>query len=465
MQSRRDQVQAQSYVLGRLTGALVAGEPETPENPHRRILVGSLAGLLVAALVVAGFAVYGFLRPGGADSWRAPRQLVVEKETGSRYVLVDGTLRPVLNYTSARLIFGAVPKVVSVSGRSLADVPRGRPLGIVGAPDALPAPGALAGTAWHVCAQATRDGAGTPATTTTLAVDRSATDTPLPAEQAVVARVAAGPTFLVWQGRRFALTRDWLSRAFGYDGVPVLVEPGWLEQLPVGPDLAPVPVPDRGRPGPEVDGRPTRIGQLFVVRVAGLPERHYLLHRDGLSQLGPLAHGLVESDPDTARAYRPAPVAPTAMSPAALARLPVSAQPTVPADLPPTPPTRAEPGPGRVWCVRHTDGGGIGVTSRPPLTAPAARTVDGTGVTRTARTAGAVSVAPGVGGLVRLGRPGQLPGTGYFLVTDAGIKYPLADPSVAEVLGYPLDGAATVTRGLLDLLPTGPLLDPELARK
>ncbi|MGW4462612.1 type VII secretion protein EccB [Micromonospora sp. NPDC004704] len=465
MQSRRDQVQAQSYVLGRLTSALVAAEPEAAENPHRRLLIGTVAGTLIAALVVAGFAVYGFLRPGGATSWRKPGTVVVEKETGSRYVLVDGRLRPVLNYSSALLLFGKKPAMTTVSATSLRSVPRGQSVGIVGAPDALPAPTALAGTTWTVCAVAGRDAAGTLATATTLTVDRTPSGPVLGPDQGVVAQAPGGETFLVWRGRRYALTQTWLSRVFGYDGSPAPVEPGWLDQLPAGSDIGPVAVPGRGEQGPVVDGTPTQIGQLFVARIAGTAERHYLLQRDGLSQLTPTGVAVVSSDPETARAYGSRPVVPTELTAAALAGLPASKQPVLPGDLPETPPAVAPAGPGRVWCVRHGDPSGVvRLTAESPLPPGAVAAGDGAGVTRTAGTATAVAFAAGVGGLVRLGRPGQAPGTSYFVVTDAGIKYPLADPSVAQALGYPTSLAATVSPALLELLPTGPLLDPQRAR-
>ncbi|MFK3979264.1 type VII secretion protein EccB [Micromonospora sp. NPDC050397] len=464
MQSRRDQVQAQSYVLGRLTSALVAAEPEAPENPHRRLLVGTVAGVLVAALVVAGFTVYGFLRPGGATGWRKPGTVVVEKETGSRYVLVDGRLRPVLNYSSALLLFGQKPAVSTVSAASLRTVPRGASVGIVGAPDALPGPTALAGATWTVCAVAGRDDAGTLATATTLTVDRAPVGPPVGADQGIVARAPGGETFLVWRGRRFALTQTWLSRAFGYDAAPVQVEPGWLDQLPAGSDIGPLAVSGRGDPGPTIDGRPTRIGQLFVARVAGTAERHYLLRRDGLSQLTPTGVAVVSSDPETARAYGGQPVIPVELTAAALTGLPGSKEPVLPGDLPESPPAVAGAGPGQVWCLHQGTANGIELTAESPLPARGVAPGDGVGVTRTARTATAVAIAAGIGGLVRLGRPGQAPGTSYFVVTDAGIKYPLVNPSVAKALGYSTSAAVTVPPALLELLPTGPLLDPARAR-
>src|SRR6266545_48093 len=353
MQSRRDQVQAQSYVLGRLTAALVMAEPEAVENPHRRILVGTVAGALVAALAVAGCAVFGFLRPGGASSWRAPGTVVVEKETGSRYVLVNGALRPILNYTSAVLLFGKRPVMVAVSAASLRSVPRGVPVGIVGAPDALPGPAGLDGVAWTVCAVASRDQAGTLFTATTLAADRAPAGRPLDDDHAIAVRAPGGQTFLIWRGRRFQFTRNWLVRAFGYDATPVTVEASWLEQLPVGSDIAPMSVPQRGTAGPAVDGRATRIGQLFVAHVVGTAERYYLLQRDGLSQLSATGVAVMSSDPETAQAYGSGPVEPTELTAAALSALPTSTQPAMPADLPDRPPASASTGSDHVWCTRR----------------------------------------------------------------------------------------------------------------
>jgi type VII secretion protein EccB len=466
MQSRRDQVQAQSYVLGRLTAALVMAEPEAMENPHRRMLVGTIAGAIVAALVVAGFTVFGFLRPGGASSWRAPGTVVVEKETGSRYVLVGGALRPILNYTSAVLLFGKRPAMVSVSTASLRSVPRGVPVGIVGAPDALPGPAGLDGVAWTVCAAASRDQAGTLFTATTLTADRTPASRPLDDAHGIAVRAPGGQTFLIWRGRRYQFTSGWLVRAFGYDAAPVPVEPGWLDQLPVASDIAPISVPGRGTAGPVVDGQATMIGQLFVARVAGTAERYYLLQRDGLSELSVTGVAVMSSDPGTAQAYGSRPVQPTDLTAAALAALPTSAQPAMPADLPAKPPAAAASiGSDRLWCTRRAGSAGQVQVTAEPLPVGAGTPRGGVGISRTAQTADAVIMAPGVGGLVRLGRAGQASGSSYFVVTDAGVMYPLAAAPVAGSLGYPLERATILPPGLLALLPTGPVLDPDQARR
>ncbi|GIJ26370.1 type VII secretion protein EccB [Micromonospora qiuiae] len=466
MQSRRDQVQAQSYVLGRLTGALVSADPDGLENPHRRMVVGTICGLLVAALVVAIFAVYGFVVPGASSRWQADGVLVVEKETGTRYVYVAGTLRPVLNYASARLLFEQEPEVVSVSRRSLQGVSRGQPVGIVGAPDALPPSGTVASQVWTVCALTTRDQADTQSTSTTLTIEEAGTqvrrDRPLDPTEAVVAAVG-GDSFLLWRGRRLRLAEPWLARVFGYDRGAVPVEAGWLESVPAGPDVAPLPVPGRGAPGPTVDGRRARVGELFVSRTAGAQERRYVLLTDGLAELNPFGYTLVAADPETTSLYGERAVTPLELSPAALARLPVSRRSLLPAGVPESPPQFVPVPSGRTWCVRHTMADGrVEVTADVPP--PASATVrDAVGSTRTSRTAARIAVGPQVGGLVRAGRSDQAAGAGFYLVTDAGVKYPLASAAAAEQLGYPPSGARPVPRRLLELLPTGPLLESATA--
>jgi type VII secretion protein EccB len=464
VQSRRDQVQAQSYVLGRLTSALISAKPEALENPNRRLVVGTVVGVLVAALVVAGFAVFGFLRPGGAKSWRAPGTLVVEKDTGTRYIFVGDRLRPVLNYSSALLLLGKRPKVVSVSRASLRGVAHGQPLGIVGAPDALPPASALDGAVWSVCALTGRDDAGATLTATTVVLARPpdplVSGGPLRMDQGVVVTVEhGGGTYLGWQGRRFRLAQPWLTAVFGVDDGGYPVRAGWLDTLPAGPDIAPVAVPGRGGAGPTIDGRPATVGQLMVARVAGTPDRHYVLQRDGLSRLTDLGYAIALSDPETAKAYPGGRVVPIELSAAAVARLPKSTHAAMPDEVPGSVPAIARPV--IAWCFQLGGDGDTLVDGFPVGRRSAVQ--PGPAAAVTARTAAAVEVEPGVGGLVRVGRPDQAAGASYYLVTDVGIKYPIAGLPVVRLLGYRPEDAAAVPSTVLDLLPTGPLLDPQQA--
>ena len=81
-----------------------------------KIAVATFGSLMIAILAVAAAGVYGLVRPGGDTSWRSGQSLILEKDTGTRYVYTHGVLHPVLNYASARLILGqATLSIVSVS--------------------------------------------------------------------------------------------------------------------------------------------------------------------------------------------------------------------------------------------------------------------------------------------------------------------------------------------------------------
>ncbi|MEV0809438.1 type VII secretion protein EccB [Micromonospora sp. NPDC050200] len=464
MQSRRDQVQAHSFMVGRLSAALVAGDPDGLESPHRRLAVGSLVGVLLAVLLVAGFAVFGLIRPGGATSWREPGVVIVEKETGTRFFLVRGRLRPALNYASILLLSAETPKVVRVSAASLRGVPHGQPIGIPGAPDAIPPAGDGVNLVWNSCAQVARDQSGSALTATTLAIGRPSAlnSAPAPADRAVVVRVAGGDTFLLWQGRRHRVAESWIPRVLRQD-TPIVVDTRWLDNFPVGPDVAAVAVPRRGERGPRVDGRETRIGELFADPAEAGTGRMFVLQADGLSPLSPFAETLLAGDPATAALYQGRPVAPSTLSPAALSQLGQSRIAAVVDGLPEAVPLPAQTAPGRTWCVQH------GARDRDARLVAAEGLGDGdmvtdtASLTRTSSTAMAVRVEPGRGGLFRVGRPDQAPGADLFLVTDAGLKFPVADGDAAARLGHPATTAVAVPRTFLELLPTGRTLSRSAA--
>src|ERR1044072_502575 len=106
MHSKRDQVQAHLFVMARLPSAMRRPEPDAPESPLGRTNRGAAIGVIIAVLVCAGAFVFGLIRPGGNDSWRTAQNIVVDKQTGARYLYLDGRLRPVRNYASAQLIAG-----------------------------------------------------------------------------------------------------------------------------------------------------------------------------------------------------------------------------------------------------------------------------------------------------------------------------------------------------------------------
>ncbi|MEV4346296.1 type VII secretion protein EccB [Actinoplanes sp. NPDC049596] len=459
-QSRRDQVQAQSYVWSRLVNALVVADPDTHESPHRRIVTGTVVGLLIAILIIVGVTVYGFVRPGGASGWRKPGVLVVEKETGSRFVYLDGRLRPVLNYASALLLLGTRPTVVSASRKSLSEVAHGQPVGIVGAPDALPSPGLVTGEVWSACAvqDTGPTGAVTPVTTLSIMSSGRPAGPALGPSRALLV-TAGGDQYLVTDERRFRLGAAWLPRVLGADGPAAEVQQTWLATIAAGPDLLPPVVPGRGGAGPRVDGHPSRVGQLFVATSETGEQRRFLLQRDGLMPLGPLAYAIEIADPAAAAMDGGRPAQPVPLSPAALAALPVSRMTALPTGLPAAPPQLVTAPPdGAAWCVRQRmSDGRTEVAADAPAPAGDLVTQD-LAIRLDSRTAAAVTVEPGQGGLVVAGRIDQALGSTRYLVTDAGVKYPVPGSGDASRLGFSVLEARPVPSPLLDLLPTGPAL-------
>ena len=141
--TQRDQIQAYQFLRRRLISALVAADSNHPTSPSRRLVLGTILGIAGAVLITAAFGVIGLLNPSGAADWQQGGQVILEQETGARYVLgQDGLLHPVLNYASARLLAGGNgSNTVTVSANTLGSASRGAMLGIPGAPDSLPAAG------------------------------------------------------------------------------------------------------------------------------------------------------------------------------------------------------------------------------------------------------------------------------------------------------------------------------------
>ncbi|MBG7700132.1 type VII secretion protein EccB [Streptomyces sp. MC1] len=477
MQSRRDQVVAHQFLVSRLTSGLLRADPDVVEPPTRRTNRGMTYGLVIAGVVSAGFLVFGLVKPGGNTTWQSGKALIVEKETGTRYVY-DGRLHTVLNYPSARLLLGADMSTVSVSANSLGSARHGTEVGIPGAPDSLPTQDNLNAHPWQVCAATTATDSGAHKPLTVLAVDAEPDGSGVRTDQAVLVAGPDGDTYLLWQDNRFKVAGGKTAlAALGYGGVsPTTVSAAFLDAVPAGPDLAAPPVTGLGGSGPKLDGQPTRVGQVFTVETPGSAKRYYVLGEDGLTPITPTQAALALSDPDTKqKAYQGGAPKELVLSPQALsgALAPTgsatgSAVRQAGAQLPSAPPTLLSvPGSAGV-CVGLDPQGtkSIKVTlslvpaktvieeALPPLKAlaPACLPVDG------------IAVAPGSGSLVHaLSSSGNGTGTTTYLVTDNGVKYRVPTADAAKDLGYDLSAAEGLPASLLNMLPTGPDLSPEAA--
>ncbi|MFJ8475116.1 type VII secretion protein EccB [Kitasatospora sp. NPDC094011] len=461
MQSRRDQVQAHLFVMSRVSSGMLRGEPDAPDTSVARTTRGAVVGLAVGLLVGVGVGVYGLVKPGGATGWQKPGTLVVVKESGARYLFAGGQLHPVLNQASARLLAGDQFRSVQVSAASLAGAARGPVVGIVGAPDGVPAERDLGPADWSACAVTVAQGNRT-VPELALSVGLRPGGRALADDQAVLAAGPDGVPQLLWRGHRLRIdAADGGLRALGYGtAVPRPVAAGFLDALPVGPDLKAPDLPGRGTAGPALAGLASKVGQLF----SGAGGEHYLLTQDGLVPLGETMFRLVQGDPRTQQdAYGGAVVTPGQVGPADLAAHPAPAAVAAAwsgAELPANPPQLVTLGDRQAPCAELHPAGGPnavvltladGVGGAPPAAQP--------GVVPACGGADLIAVRPG-GGALAVAATGSGAGSTLYLVTDAGVKYPLPSPGAAKQLGYAKSVPTAVPHRLLDLLPTGPSLDP-----
>jgi type VII secretion protein EccB len=477
VQTRRDQLQAYRFVTARVQSALLHGEPDAPETPMRRIGVAMISGIMVAVLVTVAFGIFGLLRPGGRQGWKAPGTLVVEKETGTRYVYTapDGALHPVLNYASARLILNTADIAVKYfSRRSLADAPRGLPRGIPGLPDSLPGPDGLVAGPWTVCSQAPPGPqSATPeqtGATMTVSVRYAPGGQHIDARHALLVRTGTGP-FLLWNDHALRVTSSTALDALHYNrDLALQVADTWVNSVPPGPDLQAIRVPGIGAPAPAVGGSAATVGTVYrVAGSASVPTQYWVMLADGLALITETDAYLLLGDDAIKQAYGDRTPAFIDISSADVSAVRSPTGGAATGGFPNTVPAQLDPaGSGsQVVCAAYSGSAAASTQVTVALTdrVPGARAQAGLPLGLAGQTASQVVLPPGTAAVVRaLPRDGQ-PTDAYFIVTDTGGKYPVPSTQVLALLGYGGVSAVPVPTGILGLIPTGPALDPATANQ
>ncbi|MEU5945254.1 type VII secretion protein EccB [Micromonospora sp. NPDC047465] len=456
MRTRRDQVQAYRFVTRRIVSALLSGDPETSNLPMRRLGMAVFGSVIAAAVVLGGVGAYGQFT--GNTAPLEPNTLVIERETGATYVFVDGQLHPTLNYTSARLIINEpAPQVRTMSQASIRERPRGRTVGIVGAPDALPDRKSLTGLPWSVCdvpdpADPRRSGS------TQVVINR-----PLPGgvplgDRAVLVEVDGQRHLLTGNARLQVTGGDSALAALRMANAPRLpVGQQLLNAVPAGPILRKPAIAGEDEASTRTE-RPAKVGQVF--RAAG---QHYVLTREGLSAIGELSALLLLRDGGQV----------TDITPAQAGKL-LTDQRVEESGMPQALPALHQVSLGRTAiCATYRDGvnGGpptttLEVFDRAPQELVAAVPVRQTGRDGV-RTAEAVLLPGGKGVLVQA-TPGSgesgtaAAGATVYLISAQGVRYPLGIGAMSA-LGYEGSKPLAVPASLLALVPTGPTLSRDEA--
>ncbi len=397
---------------------------EVPTRPNALVAVGVVIALLISGASVAT----AYLSGRAPDGWRDDGTLVLDEQTGARFVADGGVLHPAPTLTGA-LLAGARPAPVLVPHGLVEEAP----LGAVLPGDDLPErPPALppSPTGFTACFS---DGG--------IDVHAGAPTTAPAAEQGLLLRVAGDGGLLLVSGRRAHPVDDPALAALGYSTAQVReVPPIWAALVPAGERLGllalPPVDPARGVDGVGAGGE--------VVAAAGSGRRFVVTE----GTVRPLANR-------TSERLAPAPV--REVSEAVLASAPAGPPIGVldaPEQAPEVPAGEAVVIP----CVRSSDG---------LVTVAEAVAQAGTrgGNTREVDAAPApVRVRwhfpPGQGALVgplSLDEPGEPggPGTGGILVVADGVGHGVVDLPALGALGYRREQTVLLPDPWLALLARG----------
>ncbi|WP_371790736.1 type VII secretion protein EccB [Streptomyces sp. NBC_01471] len=432
MQTRRDHLHAYQFATGRLASALVSGDAGNGEAPMRSAGLGAMFGVILAVLLVLGSAVFGLLMPAEDTSWEHDGALVVQKETGTRYLYVKGQLHPTLNYSSALLAAGSGAKVTEVSRTSLSKVRRGSTIGIAGAPDDIAEPGSLLTGAWADCLR--------PGTRPVERVDFSPNSARAVSDDTRV--LVSGPNdsrYVIWNDTKYLIKDRTSLLALGLDAErPIPSTQAWLDALPSGASAGPATIPGAGEGGRTVAGTQQPVGSLFRT-VVGSTNHYYVLRADGLAPVNQTESALLAAKPGGRE--------PVQVSPTDIAAVPSSADTTLLHRIP------------DLIAAKDTtsDKSGALCLKRSTSDHKAHPTVvRESGRVMTARTAAVIPTEHAV----LAAPPKQRGATGdpdKYLITDQGVKYQLPGDA-AQALGFGSVTPRTLPTTTLDQIANGPRL-------
>ncbi|MEU8005062.1 type VII secretion protein EccB [Catellatospora sp. NPDC049111] len=451
MPSRQDQLHSYQFTVQRVVSALVMRDTDPAQAPFRRAAGATLASILLAVVIAAGYGVYGVFSNRGDTGWKAEGTVIIEDGSGAHFVYRNGKLHPALNLTSALLASGATsPKLVTVAKKSLVDVPRGLTVGVVDLPDSLPDPGALLGLPWSICS-ATE--AGKPVSVLVVGDGvQAGKGRVMGGDDALFVR-AGDQIYLLWHGRLYNADADEFADLAG-GAQPMAVPAAFVNGMPQG---QPLDEPRVGSPGARSTVKNLKNGQVIKIKgLDGKSHQYAVVRADGLAMITPVQAALllgryrqkhdigreIEIDQTELAEYdnSPASLVPDANDP----RQPPANMPTI-----------ASYGQGALCAVTRDDSNAPEVRVEVPLDltgriATVARSAEGGAY------ADYVLVPSGRGAIVAAG-------TTLSLVTDQGVRYDAARPDVLPMLGYKDPVPLRLPSSLVDLLPPGPGLDPQAA--
>ncbi|MEU1547894.1 type VII secretion protein EccB [Nocardia sp. NPDC005745] len=295
----RWQVSGYRFLVRRMEHALVRRDVRMLHDPMRSQSRAYAAGLILACVVLAGCGVLALLRPQGKIG--DDNKILIGKDSGAVYVVIDDVVHPALNLASARLAAGEAAKPATVKESELGKKPRGQLIGIPGAPGSLHFDKEGKGRAWTVCDTLQLD--GTNKTTTSVLIGDVELGAKASAMESGNALLVKGKdaTYLVYDNKRarIDMNSNAVTEALGIRNVaPRPISEGLLNAIPEVQRIEVPHIDDRGgQPGYRIGDH--KIGE--VVHEPGSQQYYVVLH-DGRQEISQLtANIILNSDPAAGR--------------------------------------------------------------------------------------------------------------------------------------------------------------------
>ena len=429
MAARKDLLKAQAFVQQRLVSALVDREPDSQVPPLRRLSLGLFVSILVGALVVAGFGIYGFLKKPGAG---LPKEtaIIVDTEAGVVFVSNGQQLSPVTNMASARLITGG-GTIRSVKTAALAGIPRGELYGIPQAPAQLPAASSMTAFPIRICSIPYSHDSRYTVVDFAAPADRSSTG--------VVLTDSGGQAYLVVNGLAH-LVKPEAKSAIETTTVPAPATDALIQSLPLGEPIDKIRLKEHGNPAR--NGH--KVGD--VVQTGRREDKsslsYWIMLADGWSRISYIDMRATQPDPQSV---------PEQEIDAAKSATPHSSTKGVPLEQ--TPMTTVDTTQTTI-CATYFDGETfpkIQVGTDVPK--PSKDSKDSKDVPPAVSWYDRVTTAPGAGALLR---GSNTPADGQPFLIWEGKKYGIPDPQSRAALGYgDKPPVAAVVEPILRMIPDG----------
>lgn len=287
----RWQISGYNFLVRRMEHALVRRDVRMLHDPMRSQVRAYVVGLVLAIVVLAGCGVLAIFRP---QDKVGDNKILIGKESGAVYVVLNDVVHPALNLASARLAAGDAPKAAIVKESEVGKKARGPLIGIPGAPGALHFDSEGKGRQWTVCDVLKNDGSSD-RTTSVLAGDLElgAKASAMEPGRALLVQ-GEKHTYLIYDNKRARvdMTERPITDALNITGAtPRPVSEGLINSIPeVLPLIAP-PIADPGGV-PDYEISDHRIGEVVQV---GTTQEFYVVLADGLQQVSPLTADIIRN--------------------------------------------------------------------------------------------------------------------------------------------------------------------------